>query len=113
MKDRSHVPLLPQPQKPKPNLHLYDESCVEIIGFIKYLQKNFDCSLSEIKTIADEGGLNFENGFERGAKIFTVPGGTSQSLGWVHDYHLFETILCHVICRSEHECLVNFGDWVH
>ena len=57
--------LLPEPQKPKPNLHLYDESCVDTIGFIKYLQSNFDCSISQIKAISDEGGFNFENGFER------------------------------------------------
>ena len=31
--------LLPQPQKPKPNLHLYSEDCVEILSFIKYLHK--------------------------------------------------------------------------
>jgi len=29
--------LLPQPQKPKPNVHLYDEVCIDIIKFIKYL----------------------------------------------------------------------------
>jgi len=56
--------LLPEPQKPKPNLHLYDESCIEIIKFIKYLQNNFDSSISEIKTMANGGNFNFENGFE-------------------------------------------------
>ena len=43
--------LLPQPQKPKPNVHLYDESAVEILRFIKYLQHNFSYSISEIKAI--------------------------------------------------------------
>ena len=43
--------LLPEPQKPKPNLHLYDESAVEILRFIKYLQHNFSYSISEIKAI--------------------------------------------------------------
>ncbi len=41
--------LLPQPQKLKPNLHLYSEETVEIIGFIGYLQKNFNASISELK----------------------------------------------------------------
>jgi len=56
--------LLPEPQKPKPNLHLYDESCVEIIKFIKYLQNNFGSSISEIKAIVASGNLDFEKGFE-------------------------------------------------
>ena len=43
--------LLPQPKKPKPNVHLYDESAVEILRFIKYLQHNFSYSISEIKAI--------------------------------------------------------------
>lgn len=56
--------LLPEPQKPKPNLHLYDERCVEIIKFIKYLQKHFDTSINEIKMIMEKANLNSEKGFE-------------------------------------------------
>ena len=37
--------LLPEPSKPKPNVHLYDESCVQILKFIKYLQHNFSYSI--------------------------------------------------------------------
>jgi len=43
--------LLPEPKKPKPNVHLYDESCIDIIKFIKYLQHSFSYSISEIKEI--------------------------------------------------------------
>jgi DNA-binding transcriptional MerR regulator len=32
--------LLPQPQRPKPNVALYDEKCLEIIKFIRYLQNS-------------------------------------------------------------------------
>ncbi len=56
--------LLPQPKKPKPNLHLYDDKCVEMIQFIKYLQTHFNASISEIKTITKGGKLNLERGFE-------------------------------------------------
>ena len=56
--------LLPQPQKPKPNVHLYDESAVEILRLIKYLQHNFSYSIAEIKAIFAEnnfqGGESFE-----------------------------------------------------
>jgi len=43
--------MLPEPDKPKPNLHLYSEETLEILDFIKYLQKNFDCSINEIKEV--------------------------------------------------------------
>jgi len=56
--------LLPQPLKPKPNLHLYDESSVDLIKFIKYLQTNFGSSISEIKAILSVEGFNFDRGYE-------------------------------------------------
>jgi DNA-binding transcriptional MerR regulator len=56
--------LLAQPEKPKPNLHLYDESCVETIKFIKYLQNNFDCSINELKELVNDGAFNLDGGFE-------------------------------------------------
>jgi DNA-binding transcriptional MerR regulator len=56
--------LLPQPTKPKSNVHLYDESCVEIIGLIKYLQKHFGTSITELKKIMAEGKFDFSKGFE-------------------------------------------------
>lgn len=56
--------LLPEPQKPKPNVHLYDESCVQILKFIKYLQHNFSYSISEIKSIFLDNHFDFDGSFE-------------------------------------------------
>jgi len=56
--------LLPQPQKPKPNVHLYDESCVQILKFIKYLQHNFSYSILEIKSIFEDNTFDFDGSFE-------------------------------------------------
>jgi len=56
--------LLPEPQKPKPNVHLYDESCVQILKFIKYLQHNFSYSIAEIKTIFHDNNFDFDGSFE-------------------------------------------------
>jgi len=56
--------LLPEPQKPKPNVHLYDESCVQILKFIKYLQHNFSYSISEIKSIFQDNNFDFDGSFE-------------------------------------------------
>ena len=43
--------LLPEPVKDKPNFHLYDEYCVELLSFIKYLQSNFNATISQIKAL--------------------------------------------------------------
>jgi DNA-binding transcriptional MerR regulator len=56
--------LLPEPQKPKPNLHLYDESCIQIVKFIKYLQHNFSYSISEIKNIFKDNNFDFDGSFD-------------------------------------------------
>jgi len=56
--------LLPQPSKPKPNVHLYDESCVQILKFIKYLQHNFSYSIAEIKNIFKDNNFDFDSSFE-------------------------------------------------
>ncbi|MEA1954856.1 MAG: MerR family transcriptional regulator [Campylobacterota bacterium] len=56
--------LLPQPSKPKPNVHLYDASCVQILKFIKYLQHNFSYSISEIKSIFTDNHFDFDGSFE-------------------------------------------------
>jgi DNA-binding transcriptional MerR regulator len=56
--------LLPEPQKLKPNVHLYDESCVQILKFIKYLQHNFSYSISEIKSIFQDNNFDFDGSFE-------------------------------------------------
>jgi len=56
--------ILPEPQKPKPNVHLYDESCVQILKFIKYLQHNFSYSISDIKSIFQDNNFDFDGSFE-------------------------------------------------
>jgi len=56
--------LLPEPSKPKPNVHLYDESCVQILRFIKYLQHNFSYSISEIKNIFQDNNFDLDGSFE-------------------------------------------------
>jgi len=55
--------LLPEPQKPKPNLHLYDESCINIIKFIKYLQNQFSYSIAQIQGIFKEKKFTFSDDF--------------------------------------------------
>ncbi len=56
--------LLPKPSKPKPNVYLYDENCVKILRFIKYLQQNFNYSISDIKSIFKNNKFNFDGSFE-------------------------------------------------
>jgi len=56
--------LLPEPEKPKPNLHLYREETLEILEFIKYLQKNFECSISEIKEVINVQKANNLSSYE-------------------------------------------------
>ena len=56
--------LLPEPSKPKPNVHLYDESCVQVVKFIKYLQHNFSYSIAEIQTIFQDNHFDFDGSFE-------------------------------------------------
>ena len=55
--------LLPEPQKPKPNLHLYDESSINIIKFIKYMQNQFSYSIAQIKAIFSENRFDFNSDF--------------------------------------------------
>jgi len=67
--------LLPTPSKPKPNVHLYDESCIEIIKFIKYLQQHFSYSIAEIKQIFEQTPLGSDGSFEmmvRALEIATI-----------------------------------------
>jgi len=56
--------ILPEPSKPKPNVHLYDESCVQRLKFIKYLQHNFSYSIAEIQTIFKDNTFDFDDSFE-------------------------------------------------
>ena len=56
--------LLPEPSKPKPNVHLYDDSCIQILKFIKYLQHNFSYSIAEIQSIFKDNSFDFDGSFE-------------------------------------------------
>jgi len=78
--------LLPEPQKPKPNLHLYDESCVEIIKFIKYLQNHFGSSIHELKVIMHEGNFSFERGFETVLETLDVLMGSAHQSTYTAEY---------------------------
>ncbi len=67
--------LLPEPQKPKPNMHLYDESSVNIIKFIKYLQHQFSYSIAQIKAIFSENRFDFSNDFSMMLKSLQMMSG--------------------------------------
>ena len=54
--------LLPQPKKPKPNVHLYSQDCVNIIKFIKYLQ-TLNYTISDIKELFKSVPLNKDSSF--------------------------------------------------
>ncbi len=53
--------LLPQPQKPKPNVHLYHDSSISILHFIKYLQEHLHYSIGEIKSIMIDNKIDFQD----------------------------------------------------
>lgn len=56
--------LLPEPKKPKHNVHHYDEKCVNIIKFIKHLQNKFSYSIADIKSVLSLNNFNFDGSFE-------------------------------------------------
>ena len=56
--------LLPEPVKDKPNFHLYDEYCVELLSFIKYLQSNFNATISQIKALFAHPHFDWNNPYE-------------------------------------------------
>ncbi|SFV65750.1 Transcriptional regulator, MerR family [hydrothermal vent metagenome] len=72
--------LLPEPSKPKPNVHLYDDTCVQILKFIKYLQHNFSYSISEIKHIFDSNHFDFDDSFEMMVRSLEVISGGRDNL---------------------------------
>ena len=71
--------LLPEPQKPKPNLHLYDESCINIIKFIKYLQTQFSYSIAQIQGVFKEGKFTFSDDFSMMLRSLELMGGSPDS----------------------------------
>jgi len=80
--------LLPQPQKPKPNLHLYDESCINIIKFIKYLQNQFSYSIAQIKAIFSENRFSFGDDFSIMLKSLQMMAGSSDAKWYSSDNFL-------------------------
>ncbi|WP_150539008.1 MerR family transcriptional regulator [Actinobacillus vicugnae] len=56
--------LLPEPLKDKPNFHLYDESNIQLIEFIKYLQNNFSASISQIKNVFAQPDFDMSNPYK-------------------------------------------------
>ncbi|NEN75336.1 MerR family transcriptional regulator [Pelistega sp. NLN82] len=56
--------LLPEPLKDKPNFHLYDERCIGLLKFIKYLQTNFNASISQIKQLFTHPDFDWQNPYE-------------------------------------------------
>ena len=56
--------LLPEPKKPKPNVHLYDKSCVDRVKFIKYLQNELSYTIAQIKAILENNSFEFDNSFD-------------------------------------------------
>jgi len=72
--------LLPEPAKPKPNVALYSDSCVDIIKFIKYLQKRFAYSIGDIKKIFENNNFDFSNSFDSLVKSIELIGGDSDTI---------------------------------
>jgi DNA-binding transcriptional MerR regulator len=53
--------LLPQPEKPKPNVHHYPPQTLKILEFIKYFQQNLGYSIAQIKEILKDNKLDFNS----------------------------------------------------
>ncbi len=81
--------LLPEPQKPKPNLHLYDESCINIIKFIKYLQNQFSYSIAQIQTVFQENKFDFSDDFSMMLRSLELMSG-EKDLHWYNDEDFLE-----------------------
>ncbi len=81
--------LLPQPQKPKTNLHLYDESCINIIKFIKYLQNQFSYSIAQIKSIFQENKFGFSDDFSMMLSSLELMSGSTDGK-WYNDEDFLE-----------------------
>ena len=56
--------LLPQPQRPKSNVALYEDRCVEMVKLIRYCQKHLYYSITQIKDIIVNGNINFDDNID-------------------------------------------------
>lgn len=63
--------LLPEPFKDKPNFHLYDENCIKLLEFIKYLQSNFNASIAQIKALFAHQNFNPNQPYE--SLLYSLP----------------------------------------
>ena len=81
--------LLPEPEKPKPNLHLYDESCINIIKFIKYLQNQFSYSISQIQGVFKESKFTFSDDFSMMLRSLELMAGSPNAI-WYKDEDFLE-----------------------
>ena len=81
--------LLPEPEKPKPNLHLYDESCINIIKFIKYLQNQFSYTIAQIQAIFKENKFTFSDDFSMMLRSLQMMSGSSDGK-WYSDDDFLE-----------------------
>jgi len=80
--------LLPAPQKPKPNLHLYDESCLQRLKFIKYLQHNFSYTIEEIASIFQTNQFEFDGSFEAMVNSLELISGGRDTQWYSHEAFL-------------------------
>ena len=76
--------LLPEPEKPKTNLHLYDESCINIIKFIKYLQNQLSYTIAQIQAIFKESNFSFSDDFSMMLRSLEMMAG-SPNTKWYSD----------------------------
>lgn len=81
--------LLPEPEKPKPNLHLYDESCVNIVKFIKYLQNQLSYTIAQIQSIFKENNFSFSDDFSMMLRSLEMMAGTPNTK-WYNDEAFLE-----------------------
>ena len=53
--------LLPEAEKIKPNVHKYSEEHINLLKYIKYMQTDINCSISEIKNIIQNENHKLSN----------------------------------------------------
>ena len=94
--------LLPEPVKPKPNVHLYDESCVQILKFIKYLQHNFSYSIAEIKTIFQDNHFDFDGSFEMMVRSLELISGGRDNI-WYTQKEFLSLVGIDLKCLNEYQ----------
>jgi DNA-binding transcriptional MerR regulator len=72
--------LLPEPKKPKPNVHLYRDDSISIINFIKYLQEHLNYTIAEIKSIINDNKIDFKSDSQNIINYLTAMSGTKEKI---------------------------------